>query len=86
MNFKNLFICLFFVNYIYSAAQSKKDIAAARAKVEAAEKALEKGEVPKTEDWQRTKDQRRFLKPSYYERVEALKEKLENAKRELRQQ
>ncbi|EDY85921.1 hypothetical protein GP5015_774 [gamma proteobacterium HTCC5015] len=64
--------------------QRKEEIQAAKSAVEAAKEALEKGKEPKQEDWQYTKEKRRFLKPQYYERVEKLEKELKAAQKALR--
>lgn len=64
--------------------QKAKRVEEAKERLEEARKALEEGKEPDNNDWQRTVEQRRFLKPSYFERVERLEREVTEAKEALK--
>lgn len=65
------------------AAQHQKTIKDAKKLIQLAKKRLEEGSEPVNEDWQNTVNGRRFLKPAYFARKQALADSVEEAEKHL---
>lgn len=65
------------------AAQHQKTIKDAKKLIQLAKKRLEEGSEPVNEDWQNTVNGRRFLKPTYFARKQALADSVEEAEKHL---